>query len=123
MDIKNEYHSAINSLRSESEIYNTIINSNGINIYDKANKLVFSYINNSESNNLHTYLFSDKEYKSSQEHSLSSLDSIKDTLSDLEKIISDSKIDEIQFMLSNIENVLNWIDGRHPNGMPISSPP
>ena len=61
MDIKNEYHSAINLLRSESEIYNTIINSNGIDIYDKENKLVFSYINNSESNNLHTYLFSDKE--------------------------------------------------------------
>ena len=123
MNIKNEYHSAINCLISESDIYNTIINSNEINIFDKENKLVFSYINNSELNNLHTYLFSDKEYNSSQEHSLSSLDSIKDTLSDLEKIISDSKIDEIQFMLSNIENVLNWIDGRHPNGMPISSPP
>ncbi len=123
MDLKLEYHSAINSLRCESDIYRTIINNNGINVHDKEDKLVFSYINNSESNNLHTYLFSDKEYNSSQEHSLSSLDSIKDTLSDLEKIISDSKIDEIQFMLSNIENVLNWIDGRHPNGIPISSPP
>ena len=123
MDLKLEYYSAINTLRCESEIYRTILNNNGINVYDKEDKLLFSYINNSESNSLHTYIFSDKEYNSSQEHNLSSLDSIKDTLSDLEKIISDSKNDEIQFMLSNIENVLNWIDGRHPNGMPISSPP
>jgi len=39
------------------------------------------------------------------------------------RVSLNTTLDEIQFMLSNIENVLNWIDGRHPNGMPISSPP
>jgi len=123
MEIKIEYHSAINSLRSESDLHNTIINNKGINIYDKQNNLIFSYVSNSEPNSLHTYHFSGKEYNSLQEHSFSSLDTIKDNLSDLEKIISDSKIDDVHFFVKNIENVLNWIDGRHPNGMPISSPP